>query len=160
VRLSTRAHYAVRAILDLALHSTHGPVAIQEIARRQAISPSYLEQLFVKLRRGQIIRSVRGARGGYQLARPADQVHLADIIELVDEPLQPVACLDGRKDCARASDCLTRNVWRRLGNHIRTFLTSITVDQLVREIHQRGTTSQGEGQVPSGEQEEHSNALQ
>jgi Rrf2 family transcriptional regulator, iron-sulfur cluster assembly transcription factor len=160
VRLSTRAHYAVRAILDLALHSTHGPVAIQEIARRQAISPSYLEQLFVKLRRGQIIRSVRGARGGYQLARPADQVHLADIIELVDEPLQPVACLDGRKDCARASDCLTRNVWRRLGHHIRTFLTSITVDQLVREIHQRGTTSQGEGQVPGGEQEEHSNALQ
>ena len=160
MRLSTRAHYAVRAILDLALHSSQGPVAIQEIARRQAISSSYLGQLFVKLRRGQIIRSVRGARGGYQLARPADQVHLADIIELVDEPLQPVACLDGRKDCAQASHCITRNIWRQLGNHIRTFLSSITVEQLVREIHQSGTTSQGDGQVPGEEQEEHSNAVQ
>jgi Rrf2 family transcriptional regulator, iron-sulfur cluster assembly transcription factor len=160
VRLSTRAHYAVRAILDLALHSTHGPVAIQEIARRQAISSSYLEQLFVKLRRGQLIRSVRGARGGYQLARPADQVHLVDIMELVDEPLQPVACLDGQKDCARASQCVTQDIWRQLGNHIRTFLTSITVEQLVREIRQRGTTSHGNDQTPREDQEEHSDALQ
>lgn len=160
MRLSTRAHYAVRAVLDLALHSTHGPVAIQEIARRQAISSSYLEQLFVKLRRGQIIRSVRGARGGYQLARPADQVHLADIIELVDEPLEPVACLDGQKDCARASHCITQNIWRRLGNHIRTFLSSVTVDQLVRETHQRGTTLESGVQVAGEEQEECDNAVQ
>ncbi len=99
MRLSTRAHYAVRAVLDLALHSQHGPVAIQEIARRQAISSSYLEQLFVKLRRGQLIRSIRGARGGYQLARPAEDVHLADIIHASGRTLQPVACLDGQKDC-------------------------------------------------------------
>ena len=137
MRLSTRAHYAVRAVLDLALHSQHGPVAIQEIARRQAISSSYLEQLFVKLRRGQLIRSIRGARGGYQLARPAEDVHLADIIMLVDEPLQPVACLDGRKDCDLASQCVTQDVWRQLGDHIRTFLSSITVDQLVREMRER-----------------------
>jgi Rrf2 family transcriptional regulator, iron-sulfur cluster assembly transcription factor len=137
VRLSTRAHYAVRAVLDLALHSQHGPVAIQEIARRQAISSSYLEQLFVKLRRGQLIRSIRGARGGYQLARPAEDVHLADIIMLVDEPLQPVACLDGQKDCDLASQCVTQDVWRQLGDHIRTFLSSITVDQLVREMRDR-----------------------
>lgn len=137
MRLSTRAHYAVRAVLDLALHSQHGPVAIQEIARRQAISSSYLEQLFVKLRRGQLIRSIRGARGGYQLARPAEDVHLADIIMLVDEPLQPVACLDGQKDCDLASQCVTQDVWRQLGDHIRTFLSSITVDQLVREMRDR-----------------------
>jgi Rrf2 family transcriptional regulator, iron-sulfur cluster assembly transcription factor len=137
VRLSTRAHYAVRAVLDLALHSQHGPVAIQEIARRQAISSSYLEQLFVKLRRGQLIRSIRGARGGYQLARPAADVHLADIIMLVDEPLQPVACLDGQKDCDLASQCVTQDVWRQLGDHIRTFLSSITVDQLMREMRHR-----------------------
>jgi Rrf2 family iron-sulfur cluster assembly transcriptional regulator len=127
----------VRAVLDLALHSQHGPVAIQEIARRQAISSSYLEQLFVKLRRGQLIRSIRGARGGYQLARPAEDVHLADIIMLVDEPLQPVACLDGQKDCDLASQCVTQDVWRQLGDHIRAFLTSITVDQLVREMRDR-----------------------
>lgn len=137
MRLSTRAHYAVRAVLDLALHSQHGPVAIQEIARRQAISSSYLEQLFVKLRRGQLIRSIRGARGGYQLARPAEDVHLADIIMLVDEPLQPVACLDGQKDCDLASQCVTQDVWRQLGDHIRSFLSSITVDQLVREMRDR-----------------------
>ncbi len=160
MRLSTRAHYAVRAILDLALHSTHGPVAIQEIARRQAISSSYLEQLFVKLRRGRLVRSIRGARGGYQLARPADQVHLADIIELVDEPLQPVACLDGEKDCTRSNDCITRGIWRQLGNHIRTFLSSITVDQLVRESLQRGTTIPGNDHNPKGDLEDHSDALQ
>jgi Rrf2 family transcriptional regulator, iron-sulfur cluster assembly transcription factor len=160
VRLSTRAHYAVRAILDLALHATEGPVAIQEIARRQAISSSYLEQLFVKLRRGRIIRSVRGARGGYLLARPADQVHLADIIDLVDEPLQPVACLDGQKDCTRASHCITQDIWRQLGNHIRTFLTSITVDQLVHQIRQRGASSHGHDQALKEERKEHSHALQ
>jgi Rrf2 family transcriptional regulator, iron-sulfur cluster assembly transcription factor len=159
VRLSTRAHYAVRAVVDLALHSTQGPVAIQEIARRQAISSSYLEQLFVKLRRGQLIRSIRGARGGYQLARPADQVHLADIIELVDEPLQPVACLDGQKDCDRASRCITQDIWRQLGQHIRAFLTSITVDQLVRDIHPAGTASRGNEQTLKEGQEEHSHAL-
>jgi DNA-binding IscR family transcriptional regulator len=71
-----------------------------------------------------------------------------------------VACLDGRKDCAQASHCITRNIWRQLGNHIRTFLSSITVEQLVREIHQSGTTSQGDGQIPGEEQEEHSNAVQ
>ena len=141
MRLSTRAHYAVRAVLDLALHSQHGPVAIQEIARRQAISSSYLEQLFVKLRRGNLIRSIRGSRGGYQLARPAAQVHLANIIELVDEPLQPVACLDGQKDCDLASECLTQDIWRQLGNRIHSFLSSITLDQLMPEIRQNGTTT-------------------
>lgn len=138
MRLSTRAHYAVRAVVDLALHSHHGPVAIQEIARRQAISSSYLEQLFVKLRRGNLIRSVRGSRGGYQLARPAEQVHLANIIELVDEPLQPVACLDGQKDCDLASKCITQDIWRQLGNHIHSFLSSITLDQLVQAMRQNG----------------------
>lgn len=160
MRLSTRAHYAVRAVLDLALHATDGPVAIQEIARRQAISSSYLEQLFVKLRRGRVIRSVRGARGGYQLACPADQVHLAQIIELVDEPLEPVACLDGRKPCDLADQCITQSVWRRLGEHIRSFLSSITLEQLLQELQQRKTNGEPSDHVFEEDKEEHRNALQ
>jgi len=160
VRLSTRAHYAVRAVLDLALHSNHGPVAIQEIARRQAISPSYLEQLFVKLRRGNLIRSIRGSRGGYQLARPAEQVHLADIIQLVDEPLQPVACLDGQKDCDLADRCFTQNIWRQLGNHIHSFLSSITLDQLLQEMRQNGVIAHRVDEPLMEDRKEPNNALQ
>lgn len=144
MRISTRAHYAVRAVVDLAVHSGGSPVAIQEIARRQAISPSYLEQLFAKLRRGRVIRSVRGARGGYQLAVPADQVHLAQIMELVDEPLDPLACLDGRKSCDLAERCITQGVWRQLGEQIRVFLSSITLDQLVQELEKHKESTEGQ----------------
>lgn len=132
MRLSTRAHYAVRAVLDLALHAVDRPVPVQEIAERQAISQAYLEQLFAKLRRGRIIRSVRGPRGGYLLARPAAEVTLAEIMEWVDEPLEPVACLDKDGHCDREGGCNTHHIWRDLGRHIRSFLETLTVEQALR----------------------------
>jgi Rrf2 family transcriptional regulator, iron-sulfur cluster assembly transcription factor len=138
VRLSTKANYAVRAILDLVLHEHEGPVSIQQIAHRQQISHSYLEQLFRKLRRGKLVESVRGSRGGYKMRLPVDQVTLAHVLEIVNETLEPAACLDGRKKCNYCDMCMTRVVWKRLGEHIRVFLDSITIEQLRREAVETG----------------------
>lgn len=140
MRLSTRANYAVRAILDLALHEHEGPVSIQQIAHRQQISHSYLEQLFRKLRGGKLVESVRGARGGYTMAVPPDQVTLADILEIVNETIEPASCLNGRKKCDHSSKCMTRVVWKRLGEHIQLFLKSITLEQLRNEAITTGRT--------------------
>jgi Rrf2 family iron-sulfur cluster assembly transcriptional regulator len=133
MRLSSKAHYAVRAILDLAQHQHQGPVSIQAIAQRQAISRPYLEQLFAKLRRGQVIRSIRGANGGYLLARPSDQVSLAEILDLVEEQLDPTPCFAGKRDCRSMAECKTRHIWRRFGEHVRLFLKSVTLEHLLIE---------------------------
>lgn len=140
MRISSRAHYAVRAILDLALHAERQPVSIQEIAKRQGISPAYLEQLFNKLRRGRVIRSVRGARGGYMLAQPAGEVTLARIMEVVGEPLDLVSCQNDQDACDREGHCMTQALWKRLGEHIRCFLDEFTVEQLLEEYSGEGVS--------------------
>jgi len=126
----------VRALVSLCLHGDGSPTSIRDIARREDISLTYLEQLFVKLRRGNIVRSVRGPGGGYMLARPADQIQVDQIIDTVEESLLPVACLD-EGHCQCTSTCATHGVWQGLAERIREFLGSITLDDLTREARQR-----------------------
>ncbi len=147
MRLSSRAHYAVRALLDLAAHGQEHPVPIQAIAKRQHISPAYLEQLFFKLRRGRVVRSVRGARGGYLLARPADRLTLWEIMRVVEEPMDLVSCLDNDGSCDFHDRCTTQKLWRRLGEHIRQFLDNLTLGELLREQNQLDDF-EGTGPVP------------
>ncbi len=132
MKLSTKGRYAVMAMVDLAKHSNGHPVALADIADRQEISLSYLEQLFAKLRRGGLIRSVRGPGGGYLLARPIDATRISDIILAVDEPIRATRCKpDSPSGCkSDRSRCLTHDLWEELGNQIHMFLSSVTLDDV------------------------------
>lgn len=134
MRLSTRAQYAVRAMVDLALYSTSKPVSLKEIAQREEIPLSYLEQLFFRLKNGGIVTSIRGPGGGYVLARESSLIKVGEIVVTVEEPLSPVACMDeGSTGCSRISQCVTHNIWKGLGEKIRGFLDGITLEDLAQE---------------------------
>jgi len=134
MRLSTKAQYAVRALVDLALHSGGKPVALREISQREDIPLNYLEQLFLRLKNGQIITSVRGPRGGYILARSSSHITISEIVSTVEEPLNPVSCLDeAGGPCSRGTRCVTHDVWKGLGEKIRGFLDAINLEDLVSD---------------------------
>ena len=138
MRLSTKAQYAVRAMVSLNLVIGDSPVSIREISEREDISLSYLEQLFVKLRRGKIVNSVRGPGGGYVLARSADDIRVDQIIDSVEETLVPVSCMDeGKCSCLTDTRCVTHGIWQGLGERIRQFLASITLADLTEEARQK-----------------------
>ena len=141
MRMSTKAQYAVRAMVSLNLYSEGAPISIKDISAREDISLTYLEQLFVKLRRGRIVESVRGPGGGYLLARPASEIRVDQIIDSVEETLVPVSCMDSNGNCACTDHCITHSVWQGLGARIRAFLASITLEDLTREAQQRITSS-------------------
>ena len=129
MRLTTKGRYAVMAMVDLAKHSQGQPVALADIADRQGISLSYLEQLFAKLRRNELVNSVRGPGGGYLLARPAEATPISDIILAVDEPLRATRCAPGsERGCTgSATRCLTHDLWDELSEQIHLFLSSVTL---------------------------------
>ena len=135
--LSTKAQYAVRAMVSLSLTGGEAPMALQDISAREGISLTYLEQLFVKLRRGQIVNSVRGPGGGYVLARSADQIKVDQIIDSVEESLVPVSCMDDDGSCSCIDQCVTHAVWHGLGEKIRQFLAAITLEELTRDAQSR-----------------------
>ena len=133
MRLTTKGQYAVRAVVVLATHTGDKPVALKEISVEEGISLPYLEQLFVKLRRGNLVSSVRGPGGGYVLAKDPKDISVGEVIAVVEEPLNPVACLDEGSDCARAETCITQKVWKGLGDRIKDFLGSIAIEDLRAE---------------------------
>ena len=136
MRLTTKGRFAVTAMIDVALHGDGGPVTLAAVSERQRISLSYLEQLFGKLRRHRIVDSVRGPGGGYNLARAAAELSVADIITAVDEPIDATQC-GGRENCHDDRRCMTHELWASLNNHIFTFLDSVTLAELVRQQQQR-----------------------
>ncbi len=142
MKLSTKGRYAVMALVDLASYSKGRPLALAEIAERQEISLSYLEQLFAKLRRGGLVNSVRGPGGGYLLARPANETRISDVILAVDEPIRATRCTPGSPLGCRSNNsrCLTHDLWEELGNQIHLFLSSVTLDDVV-ERRVLGTSS-------------------
>jgi len=120
-------------MVSLSLHGEGRPLALRDIASREHISLAYLEQLFVKLRRGKIVRSVRGPGGGYVLARPAEQIQVDEIIDSVEESLVPVSCMDAQGRCVCDDVCVSHGVWQGLGQRVREFLSSITLADLVKD---------------------------
>ena len=135
MRLTTKGRYAVTAMLDLSIHSSEGPVNLSEISRRQDISLSYLEQLFARLRKRKLVSSVRGPGGGYRLGRSESTIHVAEIIDAVNESLDTTKC-KGKSDCQQGETCLTHHLWQDLSDQIHTFLSNITLADLVskREV--------------------------
>ncbi|MGH6981655.1 MAG: Rrf2 family transcriptional regulator [Stellaceae bacterium] len=129
MRLSTKGRYAVMALVDLAKHSEGQPIVLADIAERQAISLSYLEQLFAKLRNAGLVKSVRGPGGGYLLGHGADETRISDIILAVDEPIRATRCSPGAPmGCSGSTTrCLTHDLWEELGNQIHLYLSSVTL---------------------------------
>ena len=136
MRLTTKGRFAVTAMLDLALHAHKGPVTLSGISERQKISLSYLEQLFGKLRRRALVDSVRGPGGGYNLARPAERLTIADIISAVEEPLDSTAC-GGRENCQESQRCMTHELWEDLNATVYGFLRGVTLAHLVEKQRTR-----------------------
>ena len=130
MRLTTKGRYAVTAMLDLALHESEGPISLAGISRRQGISLSYLEQLFAKLRKGSLVKSVRGPGGGYVLERGAAAIYIAQIVDAVNESVDTTMC-GGAGDCQDGETCLTHHLWQGLSEQIHRFLDGISLADLV-----------------------------
>jgi Rrf2 family transcriptional regulator, iron-sulfur cluster assembly transcription factor len=134
MRLSTKGRYAVMAMADLARHSRERAVSLAEIATRQEISLSYLEQLFARLRRGGLVKSVRGPGGGYRLAREASETWVADIVLAVDEPLRATRCagMGSPRGCMIGGErCITHDLWEGLGQEIHRYLARVSLDDVI-----------------------------
>ncbi len=144
MRLSTKGRYAVMAMADLAGHDgATRALSLAEIAKHQEISLSYLEQLFAKLRRGGLVRSVRGPGGGYRLSRPAAELRISDIILAVDEPMTATRCEPGSpKGCTGTTTrCITHDLWEELSRQIHVFLSSVSLADVVeRRVLGRATS--------------------
>jgi Rrf2 family iron-sulfur cluster assembly transcriptional regulator len=141
MRLTTKGRYAVTAMLDLAVHNAEGPIALADISERQGISLSYLEQLFAKLRKTGLVASTRGPGGGYCLGKPATEIAVSDVIAAVDESVDATRC-GGQKNCQHDLPCLTHDLWEDLNRQIRSFLSGVSLGDLInrnvtREIANR-----------------------
>tara|TARA_B100000214_G_scaffold308195_1_gene239518 strand:- start:204 stop:671 length:468 start_codon:yes stop_codon:yes gene_type:complete len=132
MRLTTKGRFAVTAMIDLALREEKGPVALATISDRQSISLSYLEQLFSRLRRHELVRSCRGPGGGYRLGRKSSDITVADVVYAVDEPLDVTQC-GGKKNCTDDKECMTHELWSALSRHMVDFLDSVSIYDLVVE---------------------------
>ncbi len=146
MRLTTKGRYAVTAVLDLAIHHDQGPVTLADIARRQGISLSYLEQLFAQLRKRGLVQSSRGPGGGYRLGRPAVDIAVVDVISAVDESVDATRC-GGMENCQGDARCLTHDLWHDLSKQIHDFLGGIDLAQLVERRRVR-EVAERQDQVP------------
>jgi len=131
MKLSTRTRYAVRAMIELAQNETNRPLQLKIIAKRQDISVKYLEQLMAILRSAGLIRSVRGSKGGYVLARSPSQVRLSDILHCLEGPVTTVECVEDGNYCVRAAECAARQIWTKVQQAIEEVLQSITLQDVV-----------------------------
>ncbi len=131
MELNTRGRYAVMAMADLAKHGANEPVPLSQIAERQKLSLAYLEQLFAQLRRDGLVDSARGRSGGYRLGKPANEIHIAEIMKAVEEETRMTRCVGDEGACLGETRCLTHNLWRALGDHIASFLRSVTLQDVV-----------------------------
>lgn len=128
MKLTTRGHYSVKALLDLTLHPSREPVSVHTIAARQGLPPPYLEKLLIELRRAGIVESVRGPQGGYRLAKPASQIFLGEILAAVGEQVDPLP--RHSPQAAQAEDWVTFAVWNRLSQKLKEALYSISLEDL------------------------------
>lgn len=134
MKLSTKGRYGLRALIDLAQYGEQEAVSIQSISARQQISDSYLEQLVRKLKKAGLVTSVRGAQGGYRLAKPAEEISVGDVLRALEGSIEAVSCQDGdNPSCVGKDLCVARYVWQKVNKSIRETVDSIMISQLVEE---------------------------
>jgi Rrf2 family protein len=130
--ISTRAQYGMRALVEVALGGDR-PTSLKTVAERQQLSQAYLEQIFAVLRNAGVVESVRGAHGGYRLARPLDEVDALEVVEVLEGSLAPVVCIDDRSTCERTGHCSTEPLWREVDEAVRAVLRRTSLGDLVRQ---------------------------
>lgn len=162
MRLTTKGRYAVTAMLDLAIHSTSGaisskPISLADISNRQGISLSYLEQLFAKLRKSDLVSSVRGPGGGYLLSRDCDDIFVAQIVDAVNEAVDATGC-GGQADCQAGETCLTHYLWCDLSDQIHSFLSGISLASLVARREVQDVSARQDFREQQDFRERHSNS--
>ena len=138
MKLSTRARYGTRALLDLAIHGVNGPVLLKDIARRQEVSLWYLERLITPLIAAGMVRSVRGPRGGVWLAKPPRQIKLSEVIQVLEGSIALVDCVDAPEICPRSDSCAARDVWSEVKKVMDEILESTTLQDLVERQKRKG----------------------
>ena len=134
MKLTTKGRYAVMAMADLAVFKDNGPVSLTEISLRQNISLPYLEQIFIKLKNNNLVKSTRGAKGGYILEKPASEIKILNIISAVDEEVKMLNCKkESKKGCNnKSTKCITHNLWDQLDQHINNFFEKVKLQDLVK----------------------------
>ena len=139
MKLNTKSRYAVMALADMAVFSNTNAVSLRDISLRQGISLDYLEQIFSKLRKKEIVQSVRGTQGGYVLNKKMKEIRLTNIFDAVDEKVKTVQCKkESKKGCnGKSTKCLTHNLWDELENHINNFFEQKTLEDLVKEKNEK-----------------------
>jgi Rrf2 family transcriptional regulator, iron-sulfur cluster assembly transcription factor len=141
MRLSTQSRYGVRAIFDIAYHSEGLETQVKDISRRQEISPRYLEQIFQKLKRAGIIKSKRGPRGGYFLAKKPEEITIGEIVRVTEGNINPVLCLNPEgtlQSCERVGECVTRLIWNEAGKRLREYFDSVSIKDLCKMAQEMG----------------------
>ena len=135
MKLTTRGRYAVMAMADIALFRDKGPISLSDVSFRQNISLAYLEQIFIKLKNKNLVKSIRGAKGGYVLVNPPEDIKISSIISAVDEEVKMLNCKkDSKKGCNnKSSKCITHNLWDQLDQHINNFFQKIKLQDLVKK---------------------------
>ena len=139
MRLTTKGRYAVMAMADLAMFKDKGPTSLTDISLRQNISLAYLEQIFIKLKNKRLVKSIRGAKGGYELDASPDEIRILNIISAVDEEVKTLNCKkDSKRGCnGKATKCVTHNLWDELENHINNFFKEKSLEDLVKDNQER-----------------------
>jgi len=138
MKLSTKGRYGTRAMLDLALHYGDGPILLKDVARRQEVSERYLEHVVTPLKVAGLLTSVRGAGGGFTLAKPPSQIRLSEIIQAVEGSITPVDCVDDPKICPRAGFCAARDIWTEMKKAMSGVLESTTLEDLAQRQREKG----------------------
>lgn len=145
MKLSTKGHYGLRAMFDLALHYGQGPIPLKLIAERQQLSDNYLEQLVAALRKAGLVESIRGAQGGYVLARRPEAITVGDIIRVLEGPIAPLDCVNEEEpaDCQQFHYCISRNVWAKVRDSITEVIDSISLADMCKEAKEMEQTHRG-----------------
>lgn len=149
MKLTTKGRYGLRAVIDLAMYAGTEPVSLSDVAERQGISISYLEQLVAKLKKAGIVQSTRGAQGGYALAKKPEEISVGEVLRALEGSLSPVDCSavdgDGETECSASSFCVTKYVWKRISDSINDTVNSIFLSELLAESNKvKGNATQVE----------------
>ena len=137
MKISTRIRYGTRALLQLASRYGEGPIELKDIAKNESISLKYLEQLIVPLRTSGLVKSVRGSKGGYALAKSPSQIRLRDLVEALEGPVNLVDCLRNPEECLRAPSCVSREIWGQISEAITGIFQSITLEDMVKRKREK-----------------------
>jgi len=142
MKISTKIRYGARAMLELASHYGEGPIELKEIAKKEDISLKYLEQVINPLRAAGLVKSIRGSKGGYSLAKPPSEICLYDVVETLEGPLNLLECLHDSKTCQRVKSCVTRDIWKEVSDAISKIFYSVTLEDMVsRKKEKEGNDS-------------------